>query len=106
MNQGRRDSYLGAAVSGGVFLLCVLGLVLITTAAHNTWLERLLGLFGLLELVVVVILTIWFGRGLSASPLSGCAVPLIFLVLLGAGFVLFIAVCERAVVSGLSGPFH
>jgi hypothetical protein len=105
VNQGRRDSDLGAAAIGGVVLLCVFGLVVLFTKA-----EPFLPLFGLLDLVVVVILTVWFSKGRrdklgesSAHPLSGCAIPLIFLGLLGAGFVFFFVVCSRVF---LSGPLH
>jgi hypothetical protein len=111
VNQGRRDTHLGAAAIGGVVLLCVLGLVLITKAeARSMWPRQFLPLFGLLDLVVVSILAVWFTRGLrgkpggpSADPLQGCAVVVIVLAVLGAGFVFFFVVCLNV---EFSGPLH
>jgi hypothetical protein len=107
MTQCGRDSYWGAAAAGGVLLLCVFGLVLITKAPAGTFGGLWLPLCGLLSLVVVSMLAVGFIRGGASADLSsGCAVALIGLALLGAGFVFFFNVCLGAVARSLSGPLH
>ena len=111
VNQGRRDTFSGGAAIGGVVVLCVFGLLLVNRAAVNKPLaEQLLPLFGLFDLAVVSILSVFFTRGLrekpnwsSSDPWKGCVVALILLAVLGAGFVCFFIVCFNVV---LSGPFH
>ncbi len=106
--EGRRDLYLGAAILGGAVFLCSFGLVLhIKSARRIVWEEHFLPLFGLFDLFVVSVLTVWTTRSLRGTPgggaaklLQGCLVLGTFLVFLVAGFIFFGFVC------GIVAPFR